>query len=413
MGLPAEQFRKVQMVYKNREFFPSLEGIRGYAFLLVFIIHYTGIQARPTDLVLYPFFLLQNTAWFLVPIFFVLSGFLITRILLNTREREGYFRVFYFRRILRVFPLYYLVVIPIGLFGILRHWPFLPQHLLYLVYLQTLSPICAESFRYLPVKVTIAHLWSLAIEEQFYLVWPIVIWFLPTEEALLRVSYGIIATCSLLRIAWPLFHLSYTYAYYATFTRVDAIILGAVLAIHYKRRVHWSLFVKLSHILIPVVWGALIILSLITGSAWTDNYVGVAFCIPAMNLIGACFVILAIHPTGFVNRVCSGKTICHVGRLSYGLYLFHHLYSMPFNAILLPKLNHYLPNPVSHCVVLILAFSITLALAMLSYRFIEEPAMRWKDKMKYGAVIPHRMSNDQIAATTASETSLQLVDTAH
>jgi peptidoglycan/LPS O-acetylase OafA/YrhL len=76
---------------QRREFFASLEGIRGYAFLLVFLIHYTAVTDRPTKLYLYPPFLLNHTAWFLVPIFFVLSGCLITRILVSTQHRIGYF----------------------------------------------------------------------------------------------------------------------------------------------------------------------------------------------------------------------------------------------------------------------------------------------------------------------------------
>src|ERR1700761_1299418 len=131
---------------QRREFFASLEGIRGYAFLLVFLIHYTciSITERPGRRILYPLFLLNNTAWFLVPIFFVLSGFLITRILLHTQNRDGYFRVFYLRRALRVLPLYYLTLFALIATVIVNHWPLNSSWLLYLVYLQ--------NFRYLALE---------------------------------------------------------------------------------------------------------------------------------------------------------------------------------------------------------------------------------------------------------------------
>ena len=394
------------MARSSREYFPALEGIRGYAFLLVFLIHYTEVYQRPTRLALYPLFLLQNTAWFLVPIFFVLSGFLITRILVNTREREGYFRVFYLRRTVRIFPLYYLTIIPIGLVGLLRHWPLRPQHLLYLAYLQNFSHIAWDFHRFLPVNFTLVHLWSLAVEEQFYLVWPLVVWLVPTEKMLLRVCYGIIAFCCLLRVAWPLLHIPYDGAYVYTATRVDAIIIGAVLAIHYKRAVHWSMLVKLSRVLIPVVWGALIVLTVVRGHGLTTDYLGVAFSIPAMNVIGACFVILALHPNGYVNRACSGDRICSIGRLTYGLYLFHATYAYIFTKVFAARLDRYLPHDLSESLMILAALGLTMALAMLAYRVIEQPAMRWKDKHNYGP----RKTRERQPVEVPAENRLQGLD---
>lgn len=90
---------------RSRAFYPSLEGIRGYSFLTIFLAHYC--DASFANIFLwwsYPLHLLKGIDWALMPIFFVLSGFLICGILLDTREREGYFKIFYSRRILRVFP---------------------------------------------------------------------------------------------------------------------------------------------------------------------------------------------------------------------------------------------------------------------------------------------------------------------
>ncbi|WP_158793904.1 acyltransferase [Granulicella sp. L60] len=368
----------------SREYFPSLEGIRGYAFLLIFLIHYTEVYKRPSHLALYPLYLLQNTAWFLVPIFFVLSGFLITRILLYTREREGYFRVFYLRRAVRIFPLYYLTILPIGLFGLLRHWPLQPAHLLYLVDLQNFSHIGWNFSRYVLSHVTMVHLWSLAVEEQFYLVWPLIIWMIPTEKLLLRVSYGVIAFCFLFRLAWPLTHLPYDGAYFYTTTRVDAIIIGAILAVYHGRVGLWERLAKVSRILIPVAWGIMIALTIVRGTGLTTDYFGVAFSIPMMNLIGTAFVILALHPGSIVQRVCSGNLICRFGRLTYALYLFHLLYAHTFTQVFAGKLDRYLPHVLSEALMISAAFAFTLLLAMLAYRFIELPAMSWKDKFVYG-----------------------------
>ena len=124
----------------QRKFIPSLEGVRGYAFLLVFFAHCcNAIGFFPLGRWWYPVRLLEELEWAAVPIFFVLSGYLIGGILIDTREREGYFKVFYRRRILRVFPLYYLTLIGVGLccvlkrlfpwFSILESVPVYPQSL--------------------------------------------------------------------------------------------------------------------------------------------------------------------------------------------------------------------------------------------------------------------------------------------
>ena len=108
---------------RQRVFFPSLEGVRGFAFLAVFIAHCCdqdlGALHRWWS---YPLFLLKGLEWVTVPVFFVLSGFLICGILIDTRERQGYFKVFYSRRVLRVFPLYYLTLLAVVLFAFLNSY---------------------------------------------------------------------------------------------------------------------------------------------------------------------------------------------------------------------------------------------------------------------------------------------------
>lgn len=371
---------------QKREYFPGLEGIRGYAFIMVFLIHYTSVYDRPHQWIYYPYWLLMNTGWFLVPIFFVLSGFLITRILMSTREREGYFKVFYLRRSVRVFPLYYFTLavssamVFLSIRGLVLHW----QYLSYLVYLQNFWPVAVQ-FKFHPWDpITLTPLWSMAVEEQFYLLWPIAIWFLRTDRNILRFSYLVIAGSFLARLAWPLMHIPYDYAYFYTVSRGDAIMMGAVLAVQFKQKTHWNLLVRAARIAIPVIWGAAILVTLINGHSMTTNYLGVAGLIPAMNLLAYAFVVLAIHPSGLVQKVCSFASICWLGRMSYALYLFHWLYSHYFTGSLVWKLARHMPYGLADAITLSLAFLLTVGLAMLAYRFIELPGMRLKDKFPYG-----------------------------
>ncbi len=125
---------------RQRVFFPSLEGVRGFAFLAVFIALLRPGLGALHRWWSYPLFLLEGLEWVTVPVFFVLSGFLICGILIDTRERQGYFKVFYSRRVLRVFPLYYLTLLAVVLFAFLNSYSLSRQFWVHFLYVQNLFP---------------------------------------------------------------------------------------------------------------------------------------------------------------------------------------------------------------------------------------------------------------------------------
>ena len=161
-------------------FIPALDGLRGIAIILVMLHHFT--YYRPTSGIDALIGSVLFFGWTGVDLFFVLSGFLITGILLDTRGSERYFTSFYARRTLRIFPLYYLVLFLA--FVVLPKFPAVhpvlagqadvPPQWPYWLYLTNFS-IADRGWVHGWVDVA----WSLAIEEQFYLVWPLVIWLCP------------------------------------------------------------------------------------------------------------------------------------------------------------------------------------------------------------------------------------------
>jgi peptidoglycan/LPS O-acetylase OafA/YrhL len=373
------------MSTQKPEYFPSLEGIRGYAFLAVFFVHYTAGSNNPHHLRSYLVYVASRMSWFLVPIFFALSGFLITRILIATREREGYLRVFYLRRAVRILPLYYSVVAIAVVVAVAAHWTplFQPHHLLYLFYLQNFT------LKSLSPHINTSHLWSLAIEEQFYLFWPFAVLLLRDDRSLLRFSYMLIAACTLFRLAWPLWGMSNEYAYFITPTRVDGIILGAVLAIHYKRKADWARLVVAAKVAVPLLFCALVVFTIFgpaNQAAITDSYARIAFGLPAMNLIGTGLVILALTPDNIVAKICSGQSICKFGQLTYGLYLLHDLVSPFVVSTVWPWLGHHMSLGLVQIVAAMGVLLLTTVAAALGYKFIEEPCMKLKSKLKYGPV---------------------------
>jgi peptidoglycan/LPS O-acetylase OafA/YrhL len=371
---------------RSKKFMPALEGVRGYAFLVVFLVHYNISAARPTHIWLWPFFMLRGIGWLVVPIFFALSGYLITGILLDTKGREGYFKVFYGRRSVRVFPLYYLVLGLVAVLTWLRDWHWNSHYLAYLFYLQNFSGHAGifSIGRY----IGLGHLWSLAVEEHFYLLWPIVIWLCPNRSSVVRTCCGIIAACFLLRICWPLFHVSMMSGYWSTFTRADGIVCGAIVAVVEREK---GLSQRFTRVCEWVCVAGLVVLStrtVMSGSSSPMDYFDLVMMTPLANAMSTAIVVVLISTETSLSRLCSQPWICNIGRKSYGLYLFHNLYVGYFFLVVAWKLTPWLGGLKAQLVCAGLAFGLTWVLASVAYRWIEEPAMRMKGLLQYGPELP-------------------------
>ena len=171
--------------------------------------------------------------WAGVDLFFVLSGFLITGILLDTRDSKFYFRNFYARRILRIFPLFYGVLLVLLLATPILHLLWRPGHILYFFYLGNIAGHIDPSLNFVLPAVNLTHTWSLAVEEQFYLVWPLVIWLVFDRRNLVRVCFGLIGFGFVLRagllLAVP--GASIEWCYGELPTHADGLLCGAILAV--------------------------------------------------------------------------------------------------------------------------------------------------------------------------------------
>jgi peptidoglycan/LPS O-acetylase OafA/YrhL len=375
--------RQTPSVVCRERYSPCLAGIRGYGFLLVFFGHYFLPEelAHGHALRLKALTAVSSLGLFAVPAFFVLSGYLIGGILYHTRYREGFFEVFYSRRILRIFPVFYLTLAAIGVFYLRKGHALDWCYWSHFLYIQNLLPGYRD---HLDSSIGMIHFWSLAVEEQFYLVWPMIVWLFPDRRKLIGISISLIAFCELSRLAAPLVLSSPGALGTFTVSRVDAILLGTLLALIQNE----PFFARVRpHAKWIVLGGALTVVALAIGEGaqWADSFTGRELLIPLTNLVSAAVVIAVMEEKSVLNRVCSQGWACWIGGLSYSLYVFHLTFVSYFKYSLAPRLAVYMRPSFAMVVSTLLAFGLTLVLSVLCYLFIESPIMKMKGRFRYGA----------------------------
>jgi peptidoglycan/LPS O-acetylase OafA/YrhL len=365
---------------------PQLDGIRGIAILLVLCTHLGSILRSEF------FSHYLEAGWIGVDLFFVLSGFLITRILLNTREGEHYYSRFYIRRGLRIWPLYYVYIgLIFGGLALLTHtgaiakltghgqefsFSFRTPAILYVFYLQNLYPKSLFSF-YDPLSIT----WSLCIEEHFYLLWPLLIRKL-SLSSLKRVLWTVLFLSPLARMAVYFalkgheFKIFYQTVYRVTPFHIDAIVGGSLLALYLYENSRPNIFKKQFWLMMAA--GVAMNIVCIPWSQENGIVDSIVFSCVAAMFTG----VVGLSLLGWQKRLFTLKPLRYFGKISYGLYLLH----MP--VVLLFQSHHFLHKAfhISNTVVLefsgaIVAMGLSVAIASFSFRFFEQPMLNLKGRL--------------------------------
>jgi peptidoglycan/LPS O-acetylase OafA/YrhL len=304
---------------------------------------------------------------------------LIGGILFNTRNREGYFSVFYARRIVRVFPVYYLVLLIIAGFCAYRGFPLDYHFWSHFAFIHNLFPDYVKH----DSPVVMIHYWSLAVEEQFYLLWPLVVWMFPQRRKLIAIASFLILVIFGIRFASPHFFVAANQLRYFSPMRADAILIGVVLSLIQ----HKALFERMKRMAKWVAWpgmGAAVLWAFWKCESWPKSFHGEQIAIPWFNFTAAALVLVVMEEKSWLSRFCSQRWICWLGRRSYSLYIVHFLYFRWFFQSVVPYLSRFMPHLSAILISNLLAFSLTLLLATLSYQLIEVPTQRLKQRLKYG-----------------------------
>jgi peptidoglycan/LPS O-acetylase OafA/YrhL len=357
----------------------ELDGLRGCAILLVLMYHYVVCQLGAPEPRTFTSRLSAalSLSYSGVDLFFVLSGFLITGILLDNRSANNYFRVFYIRRVCRIFPLYYLMV---GLFAILI-LAGLDQVPAFSWLLGKPMPLWSQlSFTQNIVMGVEGHLgahwlgptWSLAIEEQFYCLMPLLVWLLPRRFFVL-VAVVLVCVAVLLRVTCGGWH-----SYVWTPWRGDAVLTGACIALAVRNRA----ILRLLRASVPVLYGGFFIF--LSGAALmtvSPSAFGAANYTLLAGLYGVFLLLAVVEPKTLVARVLRNRVLVWLGMTSYGIYMFHEAVTGLVHCLIRqgsPSIGTALG-----CVATLVSLGLTLILAAASYRLFERPFLAWGHGLKY------------------------------
>jgi peptidoglycan/LPS O-acetylase OafA/YrhL len=368
---------------------PGLDGLRAIAFLLVL-----GAHTNKTEF-----------GWAGVQLFFVLSGFLLTGILLRMKDvfsGRQYFFKFYGRRFLRIFPLYFLYLFLLAIavwqqnwisWGLLREQlqeKVQPQLLFSFLYLYDFVHASAifQNTRFL------THLWSLSVEEQFYIFWPLVLFVTPRKKIRFLFLSIIIAGPFLRLLAYLAYsnHLfpsmldnPYLAVYVLPFSHIDAFAMGAFISCYQLPKPRKQLAILIA--VVPLM--GFLAQYLGTGGIQPDS-MGYEFMmftsykfVWGYTLLNYFFalIIQEVHQTGLFTRALDHFSLRYLGRISYGMYVFHFPIIWFLLAIQMEykdrfPFTFYLGQTRTFFLVLI----VTLAAASLSYHFFEKPINNLKDR---------------------------------
>jgi len=349
-------------------YIPQFDGLRGLAILSVLIGHSGFLEALPHA------GMLEYTR-FGVDLFFVLSGFLITGILTDSKGSQHYFRNFYARRALRIWPLYYLVLfvafVVAPLFApsmrptAVSVWP------AFVFYVQNIVFAYRSTYPF-----GLGATWSLAVEEQFYLTWPVLV-FLLKKRTLAIVSVLLVVMSLSLRLFFHVHGAPVGFVHFFTLSRLDSIAFGSLAALWLRSpsctlvrwRTHAYQFLGFG------VAGTILARVLMHRNSSTVGYTFLAFAFT--GLLG---ISLASDPrSSLLGRSLSAGWLRYIGRISYGIYLLHYPLFILW-ARFIGSLGFYQTHKLAGNLA---GFAGQIALATIaasiSWRFFEEPILRLKE----------------------------------
>jgi peptidoglycan/LPS O-acetylase OafA/YrhL len=365
---------------------PVLDGLRGIAILLVLLCHGALLWGPVGHATSFDHFVLTTlrAGWIGVDLFFVLSGFLITGILLQQKGAPSYFRNFYIRRVLRIFPMYYAFLF-VMLILIPSVRPFRSPELIAAqqdqIWLWTYSANLARLFGVHPKIDPFGQFWSLAVEERFWLIWPCIIWFFSLKRAAVLSGACVLGSFLLRCIVWfglrdP--HVTYDF----TLCRLDGLAIGAFIAIVIREPGPAAYLIRFTKPIGVLSAGCLITLFFRYGSWWSDAPIPLFGYLLLAFVFGAILVMCTTSKSGWLTSTLESKLLRKFGKYSYSLYVIHYtLMPLVWPHVYFPKLETQRSIMPAVAVAIVLEIVVFFMLSTLTWHLWEKHFIRLKDKL--------------------------------
>jgi peptidoglycan/LPS O-acetylase OafA/YrhL len=373
-----EKFGPFRMNYIKQ-----LDSVRAIAVFLVITWHWVPRNSVTENL---------HSGSLGVDVFFVLSGFLITQILLSDRNkaeslnssRSRVLKNFYVRRILRIFPIYYLTIL---LGSLLNH-----QFSLGITTGETRSNLTYTSnffiYQHKAWPIASLHFWSLAVEEQFYLLWPLLILFLPKKSLPFLMAFFITVG-----VASQLLIPDQEFGHLPTNTCLDCFGIGALLA--YCLTFHPSLLHSSKRIL--GILAAFSFVALAVAGLFVYELPCTRFLHALISVWLISYILVYQGRKSFIISLLDSRALINVGKVSYGMYLYHVLYVYVASSLwykyVYDHYSAYIEKMYEPWIFLFINLPVLYGIAWLSWRFIEKPFLSLKHKFGYDIIENNKMAH--------------------
>jgi peptidoglycan/LPS O-acetylase OafA/YrhL len=365
--------------------YASFNGIRGLAVFLVFLTHF-GEYLIPLNI--------ARNLWFGVDLFFVLSGFLITGILYDSIHDPRFFRNFYIRRALRIFPIFYAFFLLLLLLTPILHLSYPPRLWFFCFYVGNLILPFVDLARHNPTVIlftfhghllttNIGHLWSLCVEEQFYLLWPAVVWLVRSRTRLMHICLAVALAVLCFRVALTLLAWPHApndiFMQWSTFTRVDTLLVGAWFALWLREKpLSRTQLHRLSFTLVASSLTAILAGLLLCRFVFATDHIrfirSVGYTLIALASAG--LILRSLDDASRWSRLLRNRALAGLGIISYGFYFIHHLFM--YETQLLVQHNSTVRR--YSAAIPFVFFALSFLLARLSFLYLESPFLRLKSK---------------------------------
>lgn len=386
---------------------PALDGVRGLAILMVLFDHFLAFNNHTTNRLVNSLSALAGLGWMGVDLFFVLSGFLITGILYDTVQSTNFFRNFYMRRFLRIFPLYYGFLFVLLFLSPVLHQAWGTLAIILFAYQQNASIWFPPFNFYISPILNFGHLWSLAVEEQFYFVWPLIVFFVRERKKLIRIAILLSIVALALRIFVHFLPLpNYARVVHEwTLCRMDTLMIGGCLALLMRGKNPWltkQLGITAFAISMTVMAAIAISNPLrdinrvvpIPAVGWNSFFfVGtLGYTMLALGFSG--LLIVALTPGSLAHRLFQMAWLRSLGKYSYGMYVLQFFVWYVFTKSVSMLLNvdlkvflyrHLHSHAAADLTKFLLEILVIYGAAWTSFNLYEAKFLRLKDKFAYNS----------------------------